>query len=89
MNKMIPFGLMMMIGCTHGHALEGQAYKATIRAAKYDGYTYGGKTWQDDHDKWLNAEDNEPMPEELDHIKGDGYLDGGPRAAAYEGQDEE
>ncbi len=85
MKKMIPFGLMMLIGCSYGHAATGEAYKATLKAARY-GYEYGGKSWQEDHDAWVNADDDKPMPEELEHIEGEAYLEGGKWAAEYEGE---
>jgi len=69
----------------YGHAQVGDAYMATCKVAR-DGYEYGGKSWQEDHDAWVNGSDDQPMPEELNHIEGEAYLEGGKWAAEYEGE---
>ena len=51
----------------------GEGYKAAVICAKYG---CGSVKWQEDNDKWLNADNDEPYPEELKDIDGNGYRDG-------------
>jgi hypothetical protein len=58
---------------SQAQAFQGQAYFNTFMLAKYGA---GDKQWQEDHDAWLNADDDKPMPEELNEWDGKAYQDG-------------
>lgn len=53
------------------------AYRAAINAPfLFAKYGAGDKEWQEANDAWLNADNNEPYPEDLKDHDGCGFMDG-------------
>ena len=56
--------------------VEGFAYKQSVSAALLAGqYGRGDKEWEEKNDEWLNSDKDDPYPDELRDIDGNGYHD--------------
>ena len=59
------------------HAQPGGSYANSVYAATqgWGIYHYGDREWDDKNQEWLDSDSDEPYPEELRDIDGNGYND--------------
>lgn len=72
LNIIIAVSLVTSQESTIGSAYSDSHYAATVTAAAYGN---GSKEWDENNQRWLDSDSDEPYPEDLDDVEGDGYRD--------------
>lgn len=73
-------GLIFMMSCAGSHAaadVVGKGYIDSVDCVLLAGkHRNGSEGWNKQNDEWVESDSDEPYPDHLKDIDGDGYRDG-------------